>query len=351
MADPRAESYSLPTERQAHLYPPPATDPQPATLPELYLNLDCISENDIREAYEHCRRSIRTGSKTFYFGSLFLPYQKRRAMWAVYNFCRITDDMVDTARDISTQELRVRLGEWEKELRRSMQGLVRANGPDMLAWSHSVRVFSIPAHPPLELIEGVRMDLEKQRYANFDELKLYCYRVASTVGLMASQVIGYSDPAALEYAVNLGIAMQLTNILRDVGEDSRNGRIYLPLDEMEEYGYSEAELMRGEINDRFVRLMQFQIARARHYYESAIPGIEYLDKDGRLSISVAAQLYSRILEVIERNDYDVFARRAFVPGRQKMSGLAGIWLRRRFGRRGLPAPALRHIPTHEEADA
>ena len=332
MADSRAEASELEAEAQVQLFKPTNRYPS-AQSSELYLNLDCIDEAAIEAAFEYCRQITKRGSKTFYFGSLFLPYQKRRAMWAVYSFCRFTDDMVDNAREVLPEELRARLLHWEGELRHSFRGLVQPNLPHMVAWNHTARHYNIPVMPPLELIEGVRMDLDKTRYANFEELRLYCYRVASTVGLMASEVIGYSDPCALDYAVNLGIAMQLTNILRDIGEDSRNGRIYLPLDEMDEYGYSEAELLRGEINPSFIRLMQFQINRARAYYEQALPGIEYLDKDCRLSITIAARLYSRILDMIERNAYDVFNRRAYVPTIQKMRGLAGVWLKCRFGRK------------------
>ncbi len=350
MADSRAEAYHLQAEAQVQLNDPTARH-QPNMSSELYLNLDCIDEAAIEGAYDYCRQITKRGSKTFYFGSLFLPYQKRRAMWAVYSFCRFTDDMVDNARDVMPEELRARLSHWEGELRRSFDGIVQPALPHMVAWNHTARQFTIPSMPPLELIEGVRMDLDKGRYNNFEELRLYCFRVASTVGLMASEVIGYSDPCALEYAIKLGIAMQLTNILRDVGEDSRNGRIYLPLDEMEQYGYSEAELLRGEINDRFIRLMQFQIARARRYYDDALPGIEYLNKDCRLSITVASQLYSRILDMIERNGYDVFNRRAFVPTGQKVRGLAGAWFWRRFKRKTRPRQPGANIPNQEEADA
>lgn len=299
---------------------------------ELYINFDCIDEKTLKAAYEYCRQVTKRGSKTFYFGSMFLPYKKRQAMWAVYSFCRFTDDMVDEAEQNQVEQLTAKLSYWEVELRRSFEGTVQPGLPYMVAWNHAVRSFNIPASPPLELIEGMRMDLSKVRYANFEELRLYCYRVASTVGLMASEIISYTDPRALEYAVNLGIAMQLTNILRDVGEDALKKRIYLPLDEMDKYGYTEAELLAGCVNERFRRLMEFQIARARYYYSLALPGIQYLSEDCRLSITLAAQLYSQILDQIERNGYDVFRRRAFVPMGSKMLGLAGIWLQRRFGR-------------------
>ncbi len=306
---------------------------------ELFLNLDCVDEAAIEAAYEYCRQTIKRGSKGFYFSTLFLPHKKRRAMWAIYNFCRSTDDMVDQDYTATPAELRARLIEWEDELRRAFAGQVRSNLPQMLAWHHAATHFKIPAHPPLELIEGVRMDLIKTRYANFEELRLYCYRVASTVGLMASEIIGYSDPGALEYAVELGIAMQITNILRDVGEDAALGRIYLPQEDMARFGYSEEELLQGVVNQNFVELMKFQIARAREHYHRAVPGIEFLDKNCRLAITVAAHQYARILDVIERNDYDVFSRRAYVPLNQKLRTLARAWAVRRFRPQPVPFKA------------
>jgi phytoene synthase len=298
---------------------------------DLYLNLDCVDESILKEAYQHCRRITQQGSKTFYLGALLLPYYKRRAMWAVYSFCRYTDDLVDNAPATTTTELTHRLEDWDEQTRLHMAGQVCVkDAPHMLAWSHSVATFQIPPQPPLELIEGCRMDLAKQRYENFEELRLYCYRVASTVGLMAAQIIGYNNSIALDYAIDLGIAMQLTNILRDVGEDAQNGRIYIPLEEIARFGYSQAELLAGVINPSFVELMKFQIARARHYYQQALPGIEYLNEDSRLSIAVAANLYSRILDIIEYNNYDVFQRRAYVPTIQKLHGLFSIWKQRHF---------------------
>lgn len=296
---------------------------------ELYLNLDCVDEATLNEAYERCHQIIKNGSKTFYFGSLLLPYHKRRAMWAVYSFCRYTDDLVDNVASLTSAQITARLDHWEMEARATLDGKVSQTLSHLLAWSHSVSTFKVPSEPPLELIEGCRMDLNKRRYANFEELRLYCYRVASTVGLMTAPIIGYADPIALKYAIDLGIAKQLTNILRDVGEDAHNGRIYIPLDEMQEFGYTEEELLKGVINQQFINLMKFQIERARRYYQQALPGIELLTKDSRLSIAVAANLYSRILDVIERNGYDVFTRRAYVPTHKKVQGLFSTWRQRR----------------------
>ena len=351
MADFRTEAFQ--PELEGPVQPPNPTAPSLSMAsPEVYRDLASIDRATIDAAYEYCRQITKRGSKGFYFASRFLPASKRRAIWAVYNFCRFTDDMVDNAAGTSSEELRSRLADWQIELHRSFEGRVKPNLPHMVAWHHTAQTFNIPSGPPLELIEGVRMDLSQSRYASFEELRLYCYRVASTVGLMASEIIGYSQPIALQYAVELGIAMQLTNILRDVGEDSRIGRIYLPLDEMARFGYTEAELLRGEINDRFVALMQFQIERARQHYRRGVPGIEYLDPACRLSITIAAQLYSRILDVIERNNYDVFTRRAFVPTGEKLQCLAGTWLGRRIGRPPTIATVRpSSVSIHEEADA
>ena len=346
------------TESQAKVFNPVATvsilphHTSKAGLPEAYHAFDSLDPITITCAYEHCRQTIQHGSKGFYFATRFLPPAQRRAVWAVYSFCRYTDDVVDnaSAKNISTEEIRHRLAEWETELQRSYEGYVRPNMLHMIAWQHAVRQFSIPAGPARDLIEGVRMDLTQSRYASFEELRLYCYRVASTVGLMASEIIGYSDPCAIEYAIDLGIAMQLTNILRDVGEDARMGRIYLPQDELAEFGYSETQLLKGEINSNFIALMQFQIDRARQYYQRALPGIEYLDKKCRLSISVAAHLYSQILNVIERNSYNVFTRRAYVPFGEKLQGLSQVWWRRHISQASLIDPALL-MGRSEEADA
>jgi phytoene synthase len=179
----------------------------------------------------------------------------------------------------------------------------------------------IPAEYPLDLIEGCRMDLNQVRYRNFAELRVFCYRVASTVGLMMCKVIGFRRPgleeSALPKAIDLGIAMQLTNILRDVGDDLRLGRIYLPQDEMEEFGYTADDLAARRINDPFRRLMAAQAKRARDYYASAEPGIAMLNPRGAYSVKIASDVYRQILAVIERNHYQVFERRAVVPSMQK----------------------------------
>jgi phytoene synthase len=289
---------------------------------EPYLNLNQLNPQLVEAAFRYSRGVTRKGSKSFYFGAKLLPTAKRRAVWALYTFCRSSDDLVDNAiARQNTAKAYIQLEGWETELRHAFEGQVNPTRPGMAALTQTIDTFKLPSAPMFELLEGMRMDLGQTRYANFEELKQYCYRVASTVGLIITRIIGYSDEAALDYAIDLGIAMQLTNILRDVGEDARNGRIYLPQDELHRFGYCEQELMRGEINTRWISLMKFQVARARQYYRMAWPGIAYLDPRCQLSIAVAARLYSHILDRIEHNQYDVFTRRAYVPTSQKIAHL------------------------------
>lgn len=253
------------------------------------------------------------GSKSFYFATRFFPPDLAASAHAVYWFCRTTDDIVDENPDIVSA--RADLENWREELKRALSGAT--DGPVILRhFAHVCARHSIPAEYAFELLEGMRMDLERVRYRNFDELRLFCYRVASTVGLMMSHVIGF-DEGALPYAENLGVAMQLTNILRDVGEDLGRGRIYLPAEELEQFGYTEDELRRAERTPEFIRLMQFQAARARHYYAKSMPGIPMLRPEGRFAVEISARVYSGILREIEAMNYNVFARRAVVPAWRK----------------------------------
>jgi phytoene synthase len=178
---------------------------------------------------------------------------------------------------------------------------------------------------PLELMRGVLMDTYKKRYETWDELRVYCYRVASVVGLMSSEIFGYHEPETLRYAEALGLAMQLTNILRDVGEDTRLGRIYLPQEDLRRYGVTEAELVRGEVSEGFRALMRFEIKRARALYAEAEQGIRLLERDTRFTVLLAARLYARILDAIERADFDVFTRRAHLSLPGKIWAAPHVW--------------------------
>jgi len=263
--------------------------------------------------YRRAAEATAVGSRSFYFATRFFPQTLARSAHAVYWFCRHTDDLVDEAGSI--EQGREQLEDWSRQVEAAFQG-EEPSHPVLRLFLEAVTRHGIPLEYPRDLIEGMRMDLSGTQFQDFDGLWKFCYRVASVVGLMMSHVIGFRPPA-LEYAIDLGVAMQLTNILRDVGEDLGRGRIYLPLVEMQCFGYSEEELRAHVRNEAFLELMRFQIARARVYYERAMPGIGLLDADGRFAVQIAAEVYRQILHQIEAANYDVFSRRAVVPARTK----------------------------------
>lgn len=279
---------------------------------------------DLRAAYSACREITRSASKTFYLASLFLAPEKRRAVWAVYAFCRTADDIVDRAGTASNRLAAI--DDLERKLIAASGG--RASEPIFIAYADAARRFDVPLEPALALLRGGRMDVTVRRYATYDELCDYCYLVASTVGLLVSPILGYSSPEALEYGVLLGRAMQLTNILRDVGEDALMGRVYLPTEDLERFSYSESRLFEATVDANFVELMRFEIARVRELYAEAEPGIAMLSADSRYTVRLALSLYRRILTAIELNDYDVFTRRAYVPLRSKIVTALSVVLAR-----------------------
>jgi 15-cis-phytoene synthase len=277
---------------------------------------------ELETHYKQAARATSAGSRSFYFASRFFPSEMARAAHGVYWFCRFTDDIVDECASI--EQGRRDLEDWAEALAAALR-TGTATHPVLSVFADTVARNQIPHEYAFELIEGMRMDLNCTRYRTFPELRVFCYRVASVVGLMMSHVIGFRENA-LEYAIDLGIAMQLTNILRDVGEDLERGRIYLPLDEMETFDYPEAFLRAKVRNERFRALMQFQVARAREYYALSMPGIALLNPEGRFAVKMAADVYRAILGRIERADYDVFHRRAVVPAVQKYwMTLRGVW--------------------------
>jgi phytoene synthase len=285
----------------------------------------------LEEAYEACRQETAEWAKTFYLGTLLMPPAKRRAIWAIYVWCRRTDELMDSAQAQArpVEELAARLDDWELRTRQLFEGQAR-DGLDR-AMVDTLERYPQSLQPYLDMIEGQRMDLLQTRYATFDELELYCYRVAGTVGLMTQEVMGL-DPAytsapwserpdTSEAAVALGIANQLTNILRDVGEDRGRGRIYLPQEDLERFGYSEAELLAGTLNDNWRALMAFQLERARQWFARSESGVRWLAPDARWPVWASLRLYRGILDVIERHDYDVFNKRAYVPQAGKLLDL------------------------------
>jgi phytoene synthase len=276
----------------------------------------------LEKAYDLCGQVAAHHSKSFYIASGLLPEEKRTAARALYAFCRIVDDIVDEGSVVGRE---AELNYW----RGIVQGLLHPRPGDLVAqaWADTRSRYHIPSRYALQLIDGVSRDLYQTRYQTFDDLATYCYGVASTVGLMSMYIIGFKSNDTLPYAIKLGVALQLTNILRDVGEDFRNGRIYLPQDELKAYSIREADLARGSVDEKWRKFMKFQIARTRALYAEAEKGIEYLERDGRLAIGASSGFYQGILDVIEANDYDVFTKRASLSAWGKLSRIPGLWLR------------------------
>ena len=290
-----------------------------------------LPDPKLRDAYAVCRRITRSHAKTFYLATRFLPNEKQRAIFSVYALCRCLDDTVDEAEDllakkqISVNDIKAMVDDWKNKLNRTYHFGVGENQV-LVALADTLTRFKMPIEPALELAEGVCMDLTKNRYANFAELYDYSYKVASTVGLMTSEIFGYESKEALPYAVDLGIAMQLTNILRDIGEDLDRDRIYLPQDELEKFGISEEDLFARKMTYEFARFMEFQIKRARSYYQRAEKGIAMLNKDSQLPVWLARFNYARILDKIEENSFQVFDQRAYLSTSQKLAILPkALW--------------------------
>jgi phytoene synthase len=275
----------------------------------------------LEQAYAHSKNITAIHSKSFYLASRLLPADKRRAARALYAFCRTADDLVD---DSSDDDPQTALDTWQHS---AFSTHPPANDLVAVAWADTRTKYEIPQGYGEQLLAGVSRDLEQNRYQTFDDLVTYAYGVASTVGLMSMHIIGFTHPDAVAYAIKLGVALQITNILRDVAEDWQRGRVYLPQEEMNFFGITEDDLDKGIVTDRWRTFMKFQIERARQLYQEAWPGIALLNNDGRFAIAAAAELYQGILDDIERHDYDVFSRRAHVSKWDKLRKLPGIWWR------------------------
>jgi phytoene synthase len=273
------------------------------------------------QAYTYCNDVTKEHSRTFYMASALLPSKKRRAARALYAFCRFTDDLVDRGLTINGEAL---LSSWK---RLTVEDCPTEEELVALAWSDTQVRYDIPPLYARQLIEGVARDLDQTRYETFKDLALYCYGVASTVGLMAMHIIGYEGAEAVPYAVKLGVALQLTNILRDVAEDWEMGRLYLPQAELAQFGLDEGDIAAGRLDERWQRFMRFQIERVRRLYAESLPGVSLLHLNGRFAIGAAAELYRAILDDIEEHGMDVFSRRAYTTFWEKIGLLPGIWWR------------------------
>lgn len=280
-----------------------------------------MDSNLLARAYQACESITKQNSRTFMLASGLLPSEKRQSIRALYAFCRVSDDIVDRSRTADPVHA---LASWRSH---SLSQHPSDENLVALAWADTRLKFGVPVRYAEQLLDGVASDLNKRRYQTFDELAAYSYGVASTVGLMSMHIIGFSGPEAIPYAVKLGVALQMTNILRDVAEDWRNERLYLPQQELAQFGLSEADVAAGKVTPQWRKFMRFQIERVRCLYDEAWPGIAMLKGEGRFSIAAAADLYRAILDDIESHDYDVFSRRANIGLMGKLLRLPDIWLR------------------------
>ena len=287
---------------------------------------------DLKKAYRHCAQVARREAKNFYYAFVSLPPKKRRAIYATYAFSRLCDDIAD--QDAPVERKIRELNNLRKDLEACYSGQPR--GPVFEALMDSSTAFEIPQEYFEGIVQGVEMDLTKVRYQNFEELRSYCYKVASVVGLVCIEVFGYRRPEAREYAVDLGIAMQLTNILRDVKEDAGRGRIYIPLEELKRFGYTEEQLLQSTVNSSFLNLMTFQAQRAREYFDRGLQLIPLLPVRSRACPTILAGVYKRLLDEIEREGFRVFNERISLSTKERMLVVAKLWIQSFIPR---PSPA------------
>ncbi len=276
--------------------------------------------------YERCAQITRRSRSSFYYAFILLPPQRRRALHAVYAFCRFIDDIAD---DESIREPALLLRRWREELERVYEGVPTRALSRALA--DSARRFTIPRDLFEEIIAGVEMDLSRKRYQTFEALRPYCYRVASALGLICIEIFSYRNPSAKLYAENLGLALQLTNIIRDVGEDAARGRIYLPLEDLARFNVSEDEILGGVYSPNFVSLMGFEAKRAQELYAKAQSALAPEDRATLLAAEAMRLIYAALLERIIKSNYRVLDRRHSLSAPHKLYLVGRAWAVGRFG--------------------
>ena len=275
----------------------------------------------LREGYARCASITRRSSSNFYYAFMLLPAERRQALYSVYAFCRFVDDIADDASAGKPAELLTR---WREELERVFNG--SPTHPISRALAHNVRRFGIPRSYFEEIIDGVGMDLERTRYATFEELRLYCYRVASAVGLVCIEIFGYRNPRTRQYAENLGIAFQLTNIIRDLSEDATRGRIYLPLEDLARFGVSEDEILRGADTLELRRLLEHEVERARSFYAKAEQALAVEDRAAMVCAEAMRSIYRALLERIASKGCGVVGRRYRISTPHKLYLVGRTWV-------------------------
>jgi phytoene synthase len=272
---------------------------------------------------EYCVDKCRQSGSSFTSSFRFLPAEKRRAMTVLYAFCREIDDVVDECSDADVA--RTTLNWWRSELAATYSG--RPTHPVCLALVDIVKQFDLPQEHLLEIVDGMEMDLDQPRYADFKSLQLYCYRVASVVGLLSAEIFGYTDRETLKYAHDLGLAFQLTNIIRDVGEDARRNRIYLPMDEMQQFGVTANDILNANETEAFHKLMAFQIERARRYYRQAFSHLPAADRKAQRAGLIMAEIYLAVLDEVERSGCHVLKERVSLTPGYKIWLALKAWLK------------------------
>jgi phytoene synthase len=272
---------------------------------------------------QYCQERAAKSGSSFYYSFLFLPPLKRRAITALYAFCREVDDVADECHDIAIAS--TKLAWWRNEVSNIFAG--HPEHPVGQALLPLVREFSLPATEFDEIIAGMEMDLTQNRYADFDHLQLYCHRVAGVVGLLSARIFGYQDARTEAYAHDLGLAFQLTNIIRDVGEDARRNRIYLPLDELARFGVSEADILHGRETENFSKLMAFQGERANQYYFQAFAELPAADRKNQRTGLIMAAIYHTVLDEVRQDGYHVLNQRISLTPLRKLWIACRTWLK------------------------
>lgn len=272
------------------------------------------------------RKLARATGSNFYYSFLLLPKNKRKAIQDVYAFCRLLDDIVDE--DQTGRDPYAELQYWRDEVEACYQGSPTSEFGEQLI--ESIEEFELPKQPFLDLIDGMEMDLKWHSYQTFADLREYCYRAASTVGLISIEIFGYESARTREYAVNLGLALQLTNVLRDLREDISRGRIYIPLEDLERSGYSENDLRAYRYNAPFIELMKFEYARARSYFDKAAASLPEQDRASMFAAEIMGTIYKELLDQMPAIQFDVYRNRLTVTKSRRMKIALGIWARSRL---------------------
>lgn len=273
--------------------------------------------------HQYCQEKCAASGSSFYYSFLFLPLERRRAIMALYAFCREVDDVVDECNDPALAS--TKLVWWRQDVSRIYDG--QPQHPVCRALKEVIQTIHLPQEQLLEIIDGMEMDLTQSRYLDFKGLSLYCYRVASVVGLLSAEVFGYQDRQTQKYAHDLGMAFQLTNIIRDVGEDARRNRIYIPMDELKQFGVPAADLLNGKYSDNFTALMQFQYERAEKYYEQAFSLLPKVDRKSQRPGLIMAAIYRTVLDEVRRENFQVLHQRISLPPTRKLWLAAKTWIK------------------------